>query len=877
MRYSLRILWFSISFLLSGWMSAQIIGADIDYKCLGNDRYEVIAHIKRFADTVYPEVPEIYYKTSGGTAAIDSVSLVKYYRLDSLQNQTCTPFDTLFISLSVPKIVGFDYRGIIDLSTDTNCEVTLFIREPNTNNYLSTGNRSWIYVAAVFNKCLDPCGASPVSISEIPVYAERNQEFWVNAGVRDIQQHFDSISYSFTSARIDDSVDMDYSGNFSLSRWCTFFGFPNQNLQWPGGLRIDPVLGDIKFRPTVDYQGASYVVRVNLFKRLNGIMALVSYKDIERFILVRDAPNNFVPAIVSPYTYQYCANQEKCFYVEGNDNDADDSLTLRLYSPLLDSMKIDTIRGGKRPQLQVCWTPKMANVRTEPYLLYAEISDNNCPINGRTMRTFSLFVNPDPSDGYTLQNDSICNAVQVNLPLGNVIIAQWRFIHSTTKDTVDFVRPSGNVDLTSGKNYLTLFVYGTNGCFRTIQDSVTLAKFNRPKFNSSPAVLDVCEGSSDTLLFWNTEEPYTYLWSDGSIDSMRINLIDADTINLNVLVSNNGCSTLQRFSRNPLPQVPHSLTLDNSDSCAYLDMKVLTSLPDSVYSVNWHLSSENSAWDTLIHSPYARFDLNTGTYYSMLRVVHQNNCEIRYVDTLEVAGTKSPAYKTTEHFAIGCEGDAFTLGIEQAQSSYQYLWNDGLADSARIISIGFDTLKYSLEIRNGTCVITDSFWVYASEKPALGKSYSWIGKDSLQISLLNPLPSATYLWYLDFQNVPLYSGSQILIRTDDRIVHTVKLKAINYQCVASSEFTVNPRINTGIRTAREIAVYPNPFTDRIHLPKLDYTSIHLYTFAGQEIEIHLETTQNEIVVIPNTELSTGAYLLRLEDGQTSYRIRLIHH
>lgn len=869
--------YFTLVFLifLNGTLSAQIIGADIDVIKKDSGRFEAILHLKCFADSVTLPTPQIKCKAQNNTYTADSISMIKSYTLDSINIKSCLPYDSLEYYPGIPRIIALDYRGVFDLSGDSTCDLRFFIREQTNNSLLTTAMRDWIYIETQFNRCVDSFFASPVCAAELPTYIAAQQDLFHNNGVIDNSQS-DSIFYNFYQCRTDQNQTINYISPFHAMWWVTFFGSPNYNLPWPAGIHLNPETGELSFRPTQYNQGAIYTIEVKVYRLFNGVMTLVCTKYTERFLRTQTIQTNNLPKISTPFSTVACVNQETCMEVNVSDDDPSDSLHVKINTDNLPGARIDTLSTGKYPSFKVCWIPDSSYARSIPYTMLVTVEDDFCPFSSRNARVFNWYVRAAPPTNYTITKDTQCNSIQYSLPrFGG--ISSWSFVDSSSSDTSKYNAFDGIADLSSGKYYMHLVAQDTFGCIQVMEDSFSLNLTDRPRYSSSPKIQNICEGDSAELAITDAQSNYSYWWTDNTTDTLRKFSIERDSLRFMLLVNNSGCLKIDSFYINALQRTPftYSITSDALCNQAIFDF---SSTDSSVFgNMSWKIRDSLSGFDTTVLPGNDLQVIPEGTWYSLLEVNSIQGCLQQKFDTFKIGNFPYPKYVSHDHFAKGCEGEMDTIGILSTTPGYTYSWSDGLKDSARIISIGFDTLHYTLEVRNGTCMSRDSFWVYPNKKPSLSKSAAWIGKDSLMLNILSPVPTASYYWFLDYADEAIDSGTMVILEVNERHYHIIKLKTTNYMCTDSIQFRVESNLNTGLYTMKDISVYPNPFSDRIHLPKLDYTSIHLYTFAGQEIEIHLENTQNEIVVIPNTELSSGAYLLRLEDGQTSYRIRLIHH
>src|SRR5690606_21768436 len=119
------------------------------------------------------------------------------------------------------------------------------------NNAISTGMAGDnFYTTASLNKCLASCNSSPDFTNPPVAIVCANQDFIFNNGALDTVDVGDSLSYALVPALEGENDNVSYSGSYSAQRPLRFLGWPNQNAPWPSGFHLDPVNGDLAFRPT---------------------------------------------------------------------------------------------------------------------------------------------------------------------------------------------------------------------------------------------------------------------------------------------------------------------------------------------------------------------------------------------------------------------------------------------------------------------------------------------------------------------------------------------------------------------------------------------------------------------------------------------------
>ncbi len=280
---SFFILLFTLA--ITGEVNAtHVMGSDITYKCLGNGRYEVTATVYRDCNGVQLSNTPVQARCNAGTR---SFSLPKISVKDITGIDSRCPTQSRCSGSYAYGIEEHTFKGIIDLSVLNCCEVTLSWSQCCRNSNISTGaaNQNF-YTEAVLNKCQTPCNSSPVFTSKPAALICVGQDFVFNNGALDTVDVGDSLSYRLVDPLSGQGAKISYSGSWSAQRPISFLGFPNAGLNQPAGFRLDPVTGDLSFRPTVQNQVTVLVLEVTEWRKINGVMTKVGITRRDMQIIV---------------------------------------------------------------------------------------------------------------------------------------------------------------------------------------------------------------------------------------------------------------------------------------------------------------------------------------------------------------------------------------------------------------------------------------------------------------------------------------------------------------------------------------------------------------------------------------------------------------
>jgi len=534
-----------IGFLLSLPTFSQILGGEIDYRCLGNGRYEVIVYMNRYcADSII--TPTIKCMIGADSLTADSTQLLSITELyPSLPK--CNNLAPCVKGPWKSKISRYAFRGVFNLNAYSTCTTLFFIREETSNITTTLYKRSQFFISTEVNRCLSPCDNSPIMLNKLPFYLPHNQEaIFSLLAINSIYQT-DSLVYEFAPVREDFSIYGTYSGNYSASNWSCYFGFPNQNLSWPAGLHIDPINGQLMFRPTCSNQVAALAVLIRVFRNINGIMTFIGEKSIEQTFSILPSPNNKVPKIKPPYSYQICSGQKSCFYISTEDDDMADSTDLKINLGNLYDAEITKKGFGKHVAYEVCWTPDSSHVSNVPYQFTAAVMDNACPLNWSQSKTFSFFVNARPEYSHHFNIlDSGCSDVSLNIvPKPNIkgFNYHWDLLDSKGSSYLYTGLSSQKINLDLGKYLAIIQTSNSAGCFIQKSDSFQITGSSAPPYyNIDTHFIIGCEDEQQWIGIDMGASNYSYEWSDGFKGKKRLISIGMDTNAYGIAIVNGSCA-----------------------------------------------------------------------------------------------------------------------------------------------------------------------------------------------------------------------------------------------------------------------------------------------------------------------------------------------
>lgn len=174
-----------ISFLVIDQAKAtHIVGGEMTYRCLGNNRYEIILTVYRdcfYGDpNAYFDDPAwiAFYKGRDNTPAnvgIDGVVYVPYNPLDTLDGQITSECKVLGQNVCVHRAV---YRTVVTLPViqgGYNITYQRCCRNQTLENIVNPLNTGAIFTVFISEKALRECNSSPMIVDWPPIYICANK------------------------------------------------------------------------------------------------------------------------------------------------------------------------------------------------------------------------------------------------------------------------------------------------------------------------------------------------------------------------------------------------------------------------------------------------------------------------------------------------------------------------------------------------------------------------------------------------------------------------------------------------------------------------------------------------------------------------------
>lgn len=628
--------------------ATHVAGADLTYKDLGNNNYEVTLTYYRDCAGSMPGNAENLNVSSASCGFNFNATLNV---ISGTGNEITFPCNSSASTCSGGSSFGvqkWSYSAIVNLPgvcSDwvfswnrccRNCAITTTVHgncqgEPESNFYLE----------AKLNN-LNVAGNNSPTFTENPVATMcLGQSFVFNHGAIDTDG--DSLAYFVVGSQIAPGTTVTYQTGYSALNPITS----------NPALSINSATGDMSMTPQQLEVGVM-AVRVDEYR--GGVLIGQVTRDMQ-FIV--QTCNNALPAATgingtAAFDSTICPGTQICFYIFTSDADAGQHLTISAVNTIPGAVFNNS--GGTHPTGSFCWTPTAADARSTPWTFTVTVRDDACPTNGLQTYAFSITV-PEIVASTVADNANGTIDLTVTGNTGPYTI-QWSN-GATTEDI------SG---LTPG--VYTATICESNGCCITVEDSIVAPAncvFPVHVVRKQISCYGGCDGTI-TLTPNGGTGPYTYVWSNGNTTNQATNLCAGSYYY--TVTDANGC-TYSCHSVLTQP-TPLNVNCSGSNTCAGACMgsaSVVASGGKTPYTYLWSNGETTDAISALCCGIYT------------VTVTDKNGCTntCQYEVTQFQAITVT-ACVTNASCAGACDGK-FSASASGGTPGYDFLWSTGSSAS----------------------------------------------------------------------------------------------------------------------------------------------------------------------------------------------------
>ena len=629
--------------------------------------------------------------TNFGSFTLNAVAAAGAY--DVLQ--TCTSYPTICSNCNTrsagtvsPAIEVYTFEGNVDLSSlpTACCRVILGSSTCCRTNSLTTISPGNFFSFAEINRCQTACNSAPTFTNEAVVLACAGADFICNLGATDPDG--DSLSYAFGESYVGIGSPVTYVPPYSANYPFSFWGAPNMNAPYPQGMRIDPITGDIRFRPMGTFV-SQLVIEVTQWKLVSGVRVNVgkSRRDVQfQTLLCSNSNPNFAPIIKiynngllqTGLNYTVTVGNQICLDFVAQDQFSStvvaDTTDLKwnnpsLYSPAMTNatftrnyiLSTRGINGPKADSFKFCWTPPTGSVRTAPYLFTVSGADRFCPYLGVNTKGINITVlapktlTIDSTTKSIYCNNRITNTnvnyrtTSINMLTGNVFTVQLSdssgsFTNATTIgtktaiDTVGFIPIAIPTGLFVNRNYKIRVNCSSDTVNKGTPFAISfVVGFSTPVITNNRD--SFCQGLVSTFKVTPNTAGLTFKWLKNNAimaNQTKDSLLVDSAYTYRALVSNTGCSDTSNakyLTVYPKPAV--GFTTNNISQCVNGNNFIFTDtskIASGSTSRLWTLNNTDTSTSIIANKTF----INAGNLPVKLVAISNNNCKDSIIKTMYV-------------------------------------------------------------------------------------------------------------------------------------------------------------------------------------------------------------------------------------------------
>lgn len=389
-----------IIFSFQNASASHIMGADITYKCLGNNQYEITLDVYNdCASTVKPSNSYSLTLTSISCAKNFTFSLPKFGVEKEVSGVCATYIDsTKCNGGNLPGTEKWTYRDTIQLTS--NCSDWVIgwssCDRNNAITNIKVGLGVCLYTEATLNNANGLCNSSP-QYASLPIpYICSNQLFTYSHGAFDSDG--DSLSYQLAQPLSAAGKPISYNTGYSITE-------PVKNT---GGFNFNPETGTMCFTPS---QQQFSVVSVKVLEYRNGVLIGTYLREMQ--LVVSANCSNTPPTIgggscsdigaisnlkggssvnqTDSNVVTMCPGDSISFNMRFVDNDGDKvTLTSQVGVSIPGAtLSVDSNGLNSSPIAKFSWMPTVADTGVNILTLISE--DNSCPVKG--VQSFAFIIN----------------------------------------------------------------------------------------------------------------------------------------------------------------------------------------------------------------------------------------------------------------------------------------------------------------------------------------------------------------------------------------------------------------------------------------------------------------------------------------------------
>lgn len=631
--------------------------ADISYRCLGGNQYQVSLSFYRDCAGVNAPTTATVNITSASCGQNLTATLSPIPGTGIDVSPICNQLTTQCSGGTYPGVQEFIYRGVITLPvqcTDWVFSFNLCCRNASIGTIVNPSAEN-IYVEAHLNNLNYPCNSSP-TFSNAPIpFVCVGQPYCFNNGSSDIDG--DSLSYTLITPATSATSTVTYNTPYSAI----------QPLSSSPLVSFNTLTGDMCMSPT-QMQVTVFALLVKEWR--NGILIGSVMRDIQLRTINCTNSNPYISGIngTGQYTLAACAGVPINFTINTFDPDTAQNLTITWNNGI--SGGTFTPSGGSRPTATFSWTPTAADISNVSRCFTVTVKDDNCPYNGNQTYAFCITVT-----GIALSTSS--TNTNCNMPNGT---ASVQVLAGAGPFTYQWLPSGGNTANANGlqPGTYTVNVSGTGGCISSATTTVVAGGF--PSNVTIGATNISCYNGNDGTVIANVnggEMPYTYKWNDGTITQDITGLL-AGTYSV-IVTTANGCTTSASVTIIQPPVLNYTMSFKNI-SCYGSDDGTAT------INVTGGTAPYSYVWNTIpVQTSATAIDLTVGMHSVI--VTDNNGCSFSASATItQPSQLTANAMIVSNVSCNGLTNGSATVGVKGGTGPYSYTWSTNPVQNTQSIT-----------------------------------------------------------------------------------------------------------------------------------------------------------------------------------------------
>ncbi len=706
--------------------ASHSMGADLTYKCLGGNSYEIeLSFYRDCAGIEADSIANIFFQSSCYPSSSIQISLIPGTGQEI--SPACPNNTTTCNGGTFTGIQEYIYRGIINLPgpcVDWQFSYNLCCRNNAITNIDLPGSTN-IYIYANLNNVITPCNNSPTFSNKPVPFACRGQQFCYNHGAYDIDG--DSLVYSLITPFDSPGVPITYSSPWTATNPLTS----------SPGVTLNPQTGDICMTPT-NLEITVMAVLVQEFR--NGVLIGEVERDIQFTII--DC-NNIIPTVsgingTNSFSQTVCAGTQTCFNINSGDVNGTQNTFLD-WDYSIPNATFTTF-PGQRETATFCWTPTSAQISTNPYCFTVTVRDDNCPFVGSQIYAFCITVTgivanagPDLSVA--------CNATTPITATASGGSGIYSYLWNTGATTQSISGGAGNYIVTASDGSCT----DTDTATVNPAPGSPLAAFSNNANCTSLAI----QFTDQSTITGGTISSYNWNFGDGFTSNLpspsHTYLAQGNYPVQLIVTSSTGCIDTVTQNLHLTLNAPNAGFAFNSGCLgSEINFTNQSTSPSPITSVIWYFGDGTTSTAPNSSHIYSA----AGLYTSSLVVTNVDGCKDSTIGVLSIFGL--PVANAGANDTV-CEGLTANL---IASGGVSYLWNPGTLTTAAITVTQSASTNYVVTVTdlNG-CSATATARVVISRLPQLNLQDPTIcpgATTNLTVNVFGggggPQSNYTYLW-----------------------------------------------------------------------------------------------------------------------------------